>query len=793
MFTKLRTKIVRTFIAILCIGITASAFAPTWVKGTAHAEEAKLTTSIQIGYDGQGQEGKTVPVRVSLTNPNEDLSGDLVITTISPAGGKDVSYVKHVELPKGSTKTVWLSLPVLGYTSKNNKVEFFEGGVGKGKSVELDGKKTLSLNISSERIIGGLTRDPDTLNYLSAIRLPELYAVPLDNDSLPDEPGLLSGLEALVLNDVATDALRPEQIEAIKSWVRSGGTLYLAGGAQYAKTAKAFAELAPMKAEGTVQKDALPALSNFTGKELKLSSPVTLSTGALQEAETLIEEDGIPLLALRKAGLGKVYYFAYDLADPTLNGWSGNAPLWQTLFNGTNNNRGNGPMSYANSFWQIDNALNQFPSIKAPKLGLLALLFAVYVLLVAPVLYLILKKLDRREWAWGIIPFVAVISTGIIYFVGASDKSSTLVHELNRFELDGTGGGSRVSDAAIFVPRGGKFSISLPSSARAMPFDSSQGMGSINANLLGKSDVYLYGQPDNLKVEWNGIPFWSVRKTHWVNMQEEKLGQLKATASIKGSTLSGEVTNETSQDLTDVYVVSAGSLIFVGDLKIGETKSYTGSVAAVFTNNSDIGYRMFSSTMGNSMNPYDRHQNMLSSYYTELDAVGKSSTTRVLGWSKDRTPDFKAKGVSRFDRLNLWVQEVQVERVTDGQVYFPYSSLKAQVVGNTGSLSSMNGDYLELTSGSLEFEYRIPATKEKYLYHDLTLAQAQNFPEVQLEIMNFSSKKWEALSMSNAQHIIAGDISDYLNNNQVLRLRATTSTQTSYWLPQITLEGTVSP
>ncbi|WJH34629.1 hypothetical protein N6H14_33565 [Paenibacillus sp. CC-CFT747] len=40
---------------------------------------------------------------------------------------------------------------------------------------------------------------------------------------------MLDGLDMLVLNDVATDQWKPEQIEAIGSWVKRGGQLVLAG------------------------------------------------------------------------------------------------------------------------------------------------------------------------------------------------------------------------------------------------------------------------------------------------------------------------------------------------------------------------------------------------------------------------------------------------------------------------------------------------------------------------------------------------------------------------------------
>lgn len=790
MRTKPWTHAVRLFAVALAIGLAASPLPLS--SGTVHAEGEKVKIGIEAGYDGQGREGSHVPVRISLTNPGKTLEGDLVLTAVSPAGGKDVSYVRHLELPEGSSKTVWLSLPALSYTVKNNEVKFMEGGVSKGKAVALDGKTAVSLRVTGYSLIGGVSRDPDTLSFLSGIRNPDLTSVPLTPDDLPDEAGLLSGLDALVLNDISSDALRPEQTAAIENWVKSGGMLILAGGAQYAKTAQAFPALAPLRPEGTAQRDSLPALAAFAGKELKPSAPVTLSTGTLQGAEVLLSEGDIPLIAVKQAGLGKVYYWAYDLADPSLNGWNGNASLWQAFFPFKQTNQGSGQMAFANNIWQIDNALNLFPSIKAPKLGLLALLFAGYALLVAPILYFVLKKLDRREWAWGIIPLTAILATGVIYVVGAADKSSVLVHELNRFELDGSGGGRRISDAAVFVPNGGKYSIGLPASASAMPFDTSQNMGNVSTALSGEPSAYLYSQPDSLKVEWRGISYWSVRKTHWENLREESLGKFRATATFAGNQLTGEIANETGQALSDVYVVWNGSLISVGDLAKGESKSYSGSYTGGFSNG-DIGFRMFPNTNGSRSYPFEREQNLISHYFTQLNAAGKDSAVRVIGWSKDQNADFQAKGASRFDRLNLYSQEIPVQAVSGNRISVPFGSVKPQVTGSGNSAVFINGDYLEITAGSIEVEYRLPLIGGTASYQKLTLAEGNSKGGVQVELKNNKTGKWVPVTYQGGQFVLQDSVGDYLDNGRLLRLKATSTAQMPYWLPQLSLEGTVSP
>ena len=62
-----------------------------------------------------------------------------------------------------------------------------------------------------------------------------------------------------------------------------------------------------------------------------------------------------------------------------------------------------------------------FPSFKVSA----PLIFGIiifYIILIIPVLYFILKRKDKREYAWWIIPVVALLTSIAIFGYGAKDR-----------------------------------------------------------------------------------------------------------------------------------------------------------------------------------------------------------------------------------------------------------------------------------------------------------------------------------------------------------------------------------
>ena len=99
-------------------------------------------------------------------------------------------------------------------------------------------------------------------------------------------------------------------------------------------------------------------------------------------------------------GSGSVTLLGFDPATSWIaEGDAIDVPLWRRLLPP----RSGGTVALADD-QTIVGAVANLPSLALPPIGALLVLLAGYIVLVGPVNYLVLRWLDRREWAWVTVP-----------------------------------------------------------------------------------------------------------------------------------------------------------------------------------------------------------------------------------------------------------------------------------------------------------------------------------------------------------------------------------------------------
>ncbi|RIE04851.1 DUF7408 domain-containing protein [Cohnella faecalis] len=614
------------------------------------------------------KEGKWTRLRTTVTNlTDRDLKGELSITVVLPNGGYNQRYAVPAELPKGSPIEIEITVPGMSYNKQNNRIAFTDSS-GKDVPVAI-GKEYVEASSIGMSTVGVVARDPDTLNFLPILNQKgyNLKMVPIAEKDIPNTLQLLEGLDILLLNDVATADWTDLRKNALRSWVQQGGTLIVAGGAGYAKTAEGLGDLVPVAAEGTTKLDATKGLEQWgDGKPLAAGYPVTVSTGKLQAGNATAVSDGTIVAAERDYGKGKVAYAAFDPSLEPFVSWTGSPVFWSHFLSGSVNpysQTGIPGFGSNNENWEISNALNQFPSIKTPSYSLLLIFFIAYLLIVAPGLFLLLRKLDRREWAWWIIPIVSIVSSVVIFTIGSSDKNSTLTHSLRTMELSGTGEAVRSASVAVFVPRGGDVTATFDAGAIALPYQS-DGSGSTGNVLTNSTEQAIRLLPGNTEVEWKDVPYWSIRKT-WMQYSSASSGhgQFNVALNKQAATYEVDVRNDTEADLTSVALLLSGNVYPIGDLKKGES----GKVVVPITRPvqvsfySDYGNQLFQQNVRNGQDRYARERGLLNGYMNQLANKGSLTKPVIVGYSNDKTGWFEVNGKkAKSDNLTLWVQSFEL-------------------------------------------------------------------------------------------------------------------------------------
>jgi len=202
----------------------------------------------------------------------------------------------------------------------------------------------------------------------------------------------------------------------LRAYVAQGGHLILAGPAL---------DLAqsPLQAAGTRSLDDLRplarALQAFTqAAALPTTGRAVLANTSLADgARLLLALDGTPLIARRSLGAGTLDALAFDPRQQPWATWEGLPRLWWTLL----------ASAPAAPSWQIGfndsasaaQALAILPDLELlPPAAALAAFLGAYVLLIAPLNYLLLARLRRLEWAWLSFPLVIGGFTALAWTLG---------------------------------------------------------------------------------------------------------------------------------------------------------------------------------------------------------------------------------------------------------------------------------------------------------------------------------------------------------------------------------------
>lgn len=184
-------------------------------------------------------------------------------------------------------------------------------------------------------------------------------------ERFPDTAEDLDRYDVVVLSDIGSNTLllprrvfvtgraRPNRLVVLADWVRAGGALLMVGGylsfqgieAKANYRATPLADVLPVVMEVGDDREETPqgvrprvVLRHPAVARIATELPTILGYQRFSTrpaAETLIAVDGHPVLAVGRAGAGRVAAFASDMGPhwlpPEFLAWEGYGPLWQDM------------------------------------------------------------------------------------------------------------------------------------------------------------------------------------------------------------------------------------------------------------------------------------------------------------------------------------------------------------------------------------------------------------------------------------------------------------------------------
>lgn len=555
---------------------------------------------LQMGFDNSYIVEKVTPMTATLTNNGEAFQGEFqvkVYTYENTDSGfqKYALYSQKLELPEGATKQVSMELG-LNTVRRFMEVSLVDegGNVVFQKHVPVDA-------LSPETVaVGVLSEQPAQVQYLAGMNLSEKTSVFfLDRDTFPESQSVMENFAVLIIDDFDTATLGDAQKKALKNWVDNGGLLVLGTGVQAQKVLSGL-DFVDVSLNGT---QSVSGISAPDGTALSLSAPLTVAGISAEKASVKWEANGTPLTSLMPYGGGYVLlnHFALGLA-PFANMPQQTAVLkglCSGLYDAEGENAG------AEITNQLRYAANSFPSVTGNSIVVIFLAVGIYIVLAGPVMYLVLKKKDRRELGWITIPVLSVVFLGVVFLLaGRSTYHNGMISTKAIVEMEE---GSSVGEAqiamAMKVPGNGDVTLE---SELPIPVQPQLDNGWYDGNGKAEEIDYKVTTGDGTNIVFYDNMAW---ETNFVGASAtlELGGSVTSNVAFDGEKVVGTVTNGTSVNFMDAYLKLDYIYIPLGELPAGETMevSYDLSTENV---NDRYGERMTNLITGDGTTVWDQVQ-----------------------------------------------------------------------------------------------------------------------------------------------------------------------------------------
>ncbi len=543
------------WIALCVVILLAGTCAPASAQ-----DDQGLTVSISAGFDGYCRSNTWCPVYVVLSNEGIDVEGELQTSfdgDVNPG-----IYVKRVTLPAHSRKAYFFYLPFHGLSTRPKIVV----RLMVGQKVVVSRSVMVTLLEDDERLYGVVSDAPSDLAFLGAVApgAGKALVAQLDLESLPPVPLSWEGLDVLVFDDVDTTTFSGEQKQALSTWVAHGGHLVVGGGAGAVRTAAGLGDLLPVSIGGTRSVDDLRALGELVGVSA-VPGPYAVAEATLRHGEVLAEQEGVVLIARRTIGGGYVTFLAFDVGVNPFADWDDSVRLWQWIVGSFSLWR----QPAIQNGYQAREAVSTIPGMRHPSILQILGFLLVYVILIGPVNYVVLRKLDRRELAWVTIPVLILGFSACAYVTGFQLRGfDAIVHRLAVVYVPRESQVGRVSQlVGIFSPRRTNYDVWIEGlEARALS-------GDYYYNAPSGRPLRVYREAEgvtvaDLRVDVGGIePFVAEGYTDVPGVDAD-LRLSDTTGSLR---LEGTIRPQIA--LEDAVLLMGGHVKRLGDLEKGQEVS----------------------------------------------------------------------------------------------------------------------------------------------------------------------------------------------------------------------------
>jgi hypothetical protein len=524
----------------------------------ADAPAHRITMTVTPLLGGRVVQGEWAAVRVRLENDGPAVDGEI---RVSSAESGATRYGLAVQLPTGARQE-HIAYGQAGFYRERLSVELVAGGevlLHQDATVRSDEPGTRGVAIVAERPERLMA---DVRNAAAGRGGRQTSVDAMAPGELPGRVLAWAAVDELVWQDIPLSTLSMEQLDAIRTWIALGGHLVIVAGSSGDTVLGGFpADLLPYQPDGLVDVPAAD-LAPLVGVLPADATPLPALAGDLLGGRSLADSGDRTIAATMRVGEGSVTLLGIDPATAWLTGTAAARALWGRVLPVAQGAIGGGG-------WPDDSALvaavGYLPALSMPRMDHLFLLFLAYVILLGPINYLVLRRLDRREWAWITMPVLVIGFTAGTFLLGVVLKGTdVVVNEVGivRGSADADRGMADVY-AGVFSPVRSTYDVRVNGGAFLSESIQSQ------QDRSGPGLDILLGEPARLRAFEVG--FGAVRPFRAQAAVDTP--RIETDLRLEGGRITGTIRNASELPLDEVRLAYSGRAARVGSLDPGESRA----------------------------------------------------------------------------------------------------------------------------------------------------------------------------------------------------------------------------
>lgn len=751
--------------------------------------DESVSMNVTYGIEGLFRGETYIPINIAIENNSENISGKVEVRIPSSTREEYDAFVKEVDLQSGDKTNVIIPIIMPDEQSKFSVILYNGEDIIKKENSVISTGRLGELDM----FIGNLTEDFNGITFkdiefkgyeYEKAKINKSINIQLDEELFNENESCLSALDVILINNYDLSTWTNEEFENLNEWVNNGGTLILGSGENAAKTIgnikNSFLDI---NYEGTYD------INNYTLANLSIKD------GALR-----LGTQENPLIYSVDKGNGQVYIASFDLSNSAIASSSEVNEFWKNTLGNRFLSNIERMRNYLRGYdpYSVESLISNVPLDEEFNFKGLVILFISYTLICGILIYFIMKKLNKREYLWVVIPVIAVVFSIILYAMGSSTRVNDMIlNQVNVIDIDKDGNNTIKG----YVGIGSKYKTNLlikkPSNAEMEKFEERAYRTYDNNSMTKLRDKRVYKGNDSY-YEFNDLSALSLKKFVLKN-HNEIVPALESEFKFDSETLIGKVKNNNGYDIEKLVLVSGVHVWDLGKVKGNEEitieeKKYSSQGINGYSNALMEDYwNNFRDNHNKNEADKEKYKNImrisdiLSSISRGRYTNNSTYLVAINNMPMEYGFDFDGKSISKYD-TSIIIQESEIEfRDKDNNFNYPlghYQGVERE--SNELHIGPYNNEIYGTGEGFIDYkidDLDVISLKVGYIENPYNNVSFNG----KIYIYNFTTKSFDEIKYSKSSIEIKNP-ADYISNG-LITIKVEGDNENGAAIPAIAVKG----